>query len=179
MPKCGSTSIHNTLGKVSDAKIIPIVDILNKNKYIFTFVRNPWSRVLSCWNGWIKNKPKSRLFNIEGIDKGMSFKDFVYVIKDISDKDADQHFVSLSYITEYNGKDILNFYGKIENINNDWKILKNKFNLNNIKHLAKTDIGKQIKKYYTDDMIDIINNRYKNDIIKFDYNVEKIIKNNG
>ena len=169
-PKCASSTIRDTIPNDgwSRTKLQKAIDI-SKNKYTFSFTRNPYNRILSCWNGWVKSKKGSRLFLIPGITYGQSFSDFVNVIKDIPDELSDQHFVTLTTCLFIDKIDY-NFFGKVESFNNDWNKMGEEIDIpNNIRKTAVTGVGNKIDEFYTKDLIDIINKRYQKDFENFNY----------
>jgi hypothetical protein len=97
---------------------------LNLNKFIFTFLRNPFSRAVSLYFE-ITNGP-THCFNNK---KRISFDDFIKVL---IEKDYWFSIPMIDYIGEKNLSD-LNFIGRFENFENDIYKLKNKIKIK-IKH---------------------------------------------
>ena len=90
-----------------------------RNKYDsyfkFSFVRDPWNRIVSCYEDKINDKKIKPAYNgqifrsfrqYQGMRVGMSFKEFVEVVAKIPDRISDVHFRSqydlLSTVKEKN-----------------------------------------------------------------------------
>jgi len=135
--------------------------------YKFGFVRNPWDRVVSLY------------FRKEGIrmsDK-MSFEEFVVWIQNSSDTciHASVHKNQLDWFTDENGKVIVDFIGKFENINEDYQIVKNKLGIDKqLPHVNKSTLKKKhYTEYYSFKTKDIIAKKFKVDIEYFGYKFGK------
>lgn len=150
-----------------------------KDYFKFRFVRNPWDRLVSCYHNKIKSDKnfndiafkngiqRSFLRYGDTFQAGMNFEDFVHAICNIPDSEADDHFVSQSFSK---GNLLINFFGKFENLDKDFKYICKKIGLKNIKlsHLMKSD-HENYKKYYTDETREMVRQRYKKDIETFGY----------
>jgi hypothetical protein len=153
----------NWLNSVTD-------DELKNEYFVFIFVRNPFARVVSCWGEGNRST------------QGMKCSpDFDYFIKNELWRDDteefngyhDQHYIPASIYSEYDDGDMfIDWYGKIENIQEDWKTLCEKISkpysvLPNVKsgHTVKHNY----KHYYTDELIEIVAKHYKRDLELFDY----------
>ena len=167
IPKAGSSSIRDTLS-VGKYPLIEKETIEKKSKFKFTFVRNPYTRLLSCWNGWVRKKDNSRLYKIEGIYKGMSFSEFVHIVKDIPNELCDQHFAPMTTILD---NIELDFVGKLENMNQDWKELSNTIPIpKEVLHIENTRTNDRMKSFYNDELFEIVRKRYASDFEMFNYN---------
>jgi chondroitin 4-sulfotransferase 11 len=205
IPKTGCTSIKQYIKKITDNKIISsqwefhkakynnvkFKDI-DKNAFVFTFVRNPYDRILSCYSNKINSKKKDVIKNEykKGINlqfhkfnkinkkvfyKGISFKDFLKSISKIPDWKADDHFRSQIEIMNYKGKINFNFIGKFENFQTDWiKLLKiSNLPKNKLGHKNKSKRKKDWREYYTPELKKLVYKRYKKDFEMFGYDPEK------
>ena len=137
-------------------------DAVKLNCFNFTITRNPYSRIVSCYNF---------LVGAEGFDirhntyKGMSFEEFVKVICDTKDRDSNSHFKSLSEHHKIKGKlNYFNFVGKLENIEKDFKRILEILKVEDMEmyHRNKTN-HKSWEEYYTDELKRMVYNRYKGD----------------
>lgn len=189
--KAMSTSIKAVFGKASGFKIgrrsphklpldyISIKKIIcNKKKYSnyfkFSFVRNPWARLWSCYCQ--KSRQKIPLFyHFLQFDfrKHITWNAFVDKVCVMSDHVADMHVRSQCYTVDVISAD---FIGKQENANDDWKILQTHIkDLPDLPHLQPHNFkhnmdGQEYVRRYTDKQIEMVAQRYKNDIYLFDYN---------
>lgn len=157
-----------------------------KDYFKFAFVRNPWDREISLYNYRIKT--------IE-VFKKMGFKNLTPMQKsffNFNKRFIKQHPTFESAIKNYIGQkdtfhspmhkwthdkdmnQIVDFIGKLENINQDFH---NICFLNGLpqKRLKKTNQTKHdhYSSYYTDETREIVKNLYKKDIELFDYHFEE------
>lgn len=151
----------------------------------FCFVRNPWERIVSCYEDKIrKDKKITNPWFLEGICRGflrygnlfrvgMSFEEFLEVVKDIPDSKADQHFRSqFTFITDKNKNLLVDFMGRFENIDKDFKIISDRIGLGEM-NLVHKNPGpgkkKHYQKYYNERTKKIFRQRYKEDIELLNY----------
>jgi len=176
--KTGGTSIDKSLG-ISVKKHLTakqIIDIVGEKKwkesFKFTFVRNPWDKVVSHY----KYRVKTNQTNLK--EKNISFAEWVKKTygknKDSLYYDNPQMFYQQTdWLKDNNGKIDIDFIGKFENMNNDFKYIQKKIKIfNNLPHLNKT-VPTNYKDFYTEkELIDIINDAFKEDIKLFNYTFE-------
>lgn len=159
-------------------------DALEKyNDYFkFSFVRNPWDRVLSCYRNKIVGvregkfgkqelpvflKYDSRRFSLD-----MSFEEFVEVLMEVPDSTADPHYRSqYTFIEDPQGKDIVDFLGHFENLDHDLEVVSNKLDIPPIilPHTMKSPRERAYRDYYNPKTKELIAERYEKDIQKFGY----------
>ena len=148
------TSIHiNKLMNMNDEKW--------NTYFIFTFIRNPYDRIVSGWNYVNKyNIPFDNFLNIN--NKANSY-DYWHV------------FMTQSrHLIDNNGKINANFIGKFENIENDLKNVLKKIGINNVVHIPYIKNSKKhndYKTYYTKETIDKVNLLMKEDFELLDYEI--------
>jgi GT2 family glycosyltransferase/ubiquinone/menaquinone biosynthesis C-methylase UbiE len=202
-PKCACNSIKESLGtffgvpqdtiedwkkgvlkKHEDSKTrlakIDLSDYNYRNYFKFTFVRNPWDRVLSAYYNKISQKTRHDNHSINELIKyfgkdDISFKEFVEFIKTSGDYECDPHWRSQKFIiTDENGRKIANFIGKFENLEEDFKLLCHMLNITfkKLPHLVKTE-HLHYSLYYDKQIKEDILNRYYEDIKYFNYRFEE------
>ncbi|EIF6438786.1 alpha-2,3-sialyltransferase, partial [Campylobacter jejuni] len=84
-----------------------------------------------------------------------------------------QHFTpQYKFICDENKNILVNFIGKLENINNDFKIVKNELNFD--RNLIHSNSSKHeiFSNYYNEKTYNIIAELYKEDFALFDYDLE-------
>jgi len=154
----------------------------NSKLFKFAFVRNPYSRLVSCYENKIKKTPLNNLefkegvrrhFLSYGITKNTTFKDFVKIVSHIPDKVSDTHFRSqYTLITDEEGRLIPDFIGKFENLNQDYKKVCEIMGIENppkLSHINKTKKKKNYKEYYDKETKKLVQERYKKDFEMFKY----------
>jgi len=188
VPKTGSTSIRTILGhpekphlNIQEAKkkfFKELSQVRNpikryfqtkslthswNNYYKFGFVRNPWDRVVSLY------------LRKEGIQLSgkMSFPEFVHWIQNSSDTciHPSQHKNQIDWFLDENGNIAVDFIGKFENLNEDWGHIAKQLGINTtLPHANKNPTKKKhYTEYYTDELRDIIADKFHKDIEYFGY----------
>ncbi len=187
IPKTAGISLSKTLfgnlgpGHISIKKyqiIYSKEEFLNYFK--FTFVRNPWERVFSAYS-FLKNGGMNEIdekwaaINLKAFD---NFEEFIKIGLFKRNIRRHLHFKPQYkfLLTPYNKKILVDFIGFFENIENDFKYIKNKLSMDAdvyLKHENKSGNRKHnYKDYYTNEMKDIVAHIYKKDIEIFGYNFD-------
>ncbi|MDF9801090.1 hypothetical protein OKW21_006353 [Catalinimonas alkaloidigena] len=183
---------RNANGRKYLAKQRILVNELNEvesSYWKFAFVRDPWDRLASCFSEKINKKdangkPVTSKNHIDGVSrayikkygkrvyKDMPFHEFVDLVCDLPDKEADEHFISQNkFLTNEEGKVVVDYVGKLENLEYDFNYIKQKCKFPDhihMPHLLKSSKG-MYDKYYDDALRVKVRERYKNDIEMFDY----------
>ena len=164
-------------------------DIMKDQNFLkFTFIRNPYDRILSAYldkivggelrGNFLKTKSdsenknkvgklKTNILNVLGFSEKVSFEQFVEVITQIEDKRKNIHWKPMSFILDYPHTKF-DFIGKIENFDQDFKTLQDLLNIDltnyYIKHdRHKTNAAKAIEHYYTPALKKKIAEHYSDD----------------
>jgi hypothetical protein len=183
IPKCAGISVcktlfgnlgggHNSLEQYT--YIFPPKELLGYFK--FTFVRNPWDRLVSAYHflqkGGISNEDRS--FYEKNLAKYKDFDDFVLNWVNKENIMLGPHFWPQTYyIKDKRNKVKVDFIGKFETIDEDFKFVCEKLGVPSIS-LAKTNksVRKNYQEYYTDETAGIVANVYKQDIKELGYTFE-------
>lgn len=139
--------IHGTLMYYKTSPFINKIINMTKEKwnsyFIFTFVRNPYDRIVSGWN--YINK-----FNIP-------FKNYINLNTYTNSYNYWHVFMSQTrHIIGDNGKIRINYLGKFENLENDLKTILNMIGIKDIIHTPfykNKKPHKNFESYYDDDII--------------------------
>ena len=157
---------------------------INDDWIKFSFVRNPWARLVSTYmNKASADSDSSKMtrgdyqrFLDAGIpiDKHMTFEEFCEIVCGIPDSRTEKHLRSQCSVLMHNGTAIVSYIGKVENMEDDWKNLMELAGLNaRILHMNETR-HEHYSSYFTDSyLINLVGDRYANDIKYFDYDFEK------
>lgn len=142
--------------------------------YTFTFVRNPWSRILSDYF-WMQRELKV-------VD---SFKNFILQKNNfnipelkyphINSCGRGDHLIPQSdFILNSEGEQMVNFIGKFESIQTDYNIVCHKIGIatRELPHKNKTK-HKHYTEYYDDETKQIVAEKYAKDIELFGYKFGK------
>lgn len=106
------------------------VQRMGSDYYRFSFVRNPLTRLYSCYRDKVVNAQQRRdrcTLSPYRIHFGMSFEDFIERVAEIPDKYSDQHFRSQSALLVHRGELLVDYWGKLERFAEDWEVLSARF----------------------------------------------------
>ena len=144
--------------------------------FVFSFTRNPYSRLASCYfNKIILRHRVPRLYRYQGFSKDMGFAEFVEKAAAIDDDAIDIHACSQTHILGLDRGIEPSFTGRIENMKQDWQRLNTllgdngKPQLGKLKKLNRTaDKRPPDSEMYSDPgLIRLVQTRYKDDFDNF------------
>ena len=142
--------------------------------YRFSFVRNPLTRLYSCYRDKVVNAQQRRgrcTLSPYGVHFGMSFEDFIERVAEIPDKSSDQHFRSQSALLLYNNELLVDYWGKLERFAEDWEVLSDRFGLD-VPQREKRVSGVVVPMHelpLTRHGLERVMNRFEQDLDLFDY----------
>jgi hypothetical protein len=149
--------------KVDELKAKLPANIFNQY-FKFGIVRNPFDRQVSTYHFIQQNKEH---FQNELVKK-MSFEDYVVwrVEKGMN--------YQKDFLFDSQGNQLVDFVGRIENINQDFQYICDKIGVKNeLKHVNKS-IHKDYRKMYTGSTFELINKAYAEEIELFGYDFDGI-----
>jgi hypothetical protein len=179
IPKCAGISVckslfgnlgggHNTLEQYT--YIFSPKELSSYFK--FTFVRNPWDRLVSAYHflqkGGISNEDK-HFFDVH-LAKYKDFDDFVINWINKENIMRGLHFrPQWSFIYDKRQKITVDFIGKFEDIDKDFNFVCQKLGVDII--IEKTNVTERrpYQKYYSEETKEIVRNVYQRDIEEFGY----------
>jgi hypothetical protein len=183
--KCAGISICMTLfGNLGGAHLrIPHYQLIFsqhefEDYFKFTFVRNPWDRLLSAFL-FLKKGGANKL-DRQWVEANLGgYPDFhSFVINWVNRKSVNtwKHFVpQYKFVCEPgNQTPKVDFIGRFECINEDFaEVQKRLGNHSNLQHLNRTEGGKKdYREYYTDETRTIVEDVYQEDIRIFGYDFD-------
>lgn len=145
--------------------------------FSFAFVRNPYARLVSefhhCKYGYSRFIRKAEFETFSDFVMILQ-KNFDYILKN----EQKNHYLVSHYLPQYkfthNYKDLLivDFIGKLENIQEDWNVVCKKLMIENeITHSKKyaSPFEYKYEEYYTPELKEIVYQLYEKDFIYFKY----------
>jgi hypothetical protein len=187
IPKSGNSSIRRAIDGAAERRMSQAqIAALGDDWTSFSFVRNPWSRLLSLYKQKASEEGTSTRmvdgvyggFVDQGIPvrPGMNFEEFCDVVCEFPDYRTDKHLQSQAYTLIRNGQPIVPFIGKLESMNEDWKALMEKVGLDyELPHSNRTQKTNDhySRHYTTEALIQKVADRYSTDIEYFGYEFER------
>ncbi len=160
-------------------------DRLYPGIYAFSFVRNPWDRLLSCYrdkiggevdgftNFTVRPGVADCLAGFDAFFANMSFEEFVKAVASIPDCAADGHFRSQStFLMTEPGRVGVDFVGRYENLQSDFRYVSQKIGLPAGVGLPRLQAARNTANYvdyYTLETRIIVSDRFREDIETFAY----------
>lgn len=182
IPKTGGISLKKSLFgyssplphlSVRDYKVI-FGQTTYKNYFKFSFVRNPWDKILSAYIYLKMGRCTTRDKEWADMNLG-SYKDFESFVKSwVNPKNIHTyvHFVpQYRFICDRNLVPEVDFVGHFENFEKDFKDIQEILGLHSqLQHLNKSNRARNYQDYYTQETREIIAHVYRRDIEIFGYN---------
>jgi hypothetical protein len=181
VPKVASTSIRRSFGDGRERRTYPA---LLRRRYqdhlIFSFVRNPWSRLVSTYRNKILGEKITNAYYRDGVHRGflkwrfpfyvgMPFEEFADFICTLPDDRVEKHLKSQSHFLVHRGILVPSFIGRFETLSRDWAELCRILgaNMDLVCH-NRTD-GAPYPTYYTTRLVNLVGDRYHEDVVRFAY----------
>ncbi len=161
-----------------------VLPIRSKDWFTFTFVRNPFARLVSCYESkYHEDITRNRDaihrgyldydYYLDGyIKEDKGFENFVKQIVLIPHPMADYHFCSQYYrFIDKDGQPKVDFIGKVESLKEDYEPIRQKYGFDSLMHYNKVDYG-DWRDYYTTKLAKMVYKKYKKDVQYFGYEKE-------
>ncbi|MGB1249199.1 MAG: sulfotransferase family 2 domain-containing protein [Candidatus Promineifilaceae bacterium] len=194
-PKTASTSILLTIGVARGLTDVQPREIrgrfaahikrgslqqVNANYFKFSFVRNPYSRLVSCYeNKFVEVREYGRdrfLYAHPPFEMsvGDTFEQFIRRIAEIPDELADRHFKSQTAFLYWKGLCLVDFIGRFETLTTDWSALAKRTYLpqqlcNLPREFPRRKMPANYQDYYTPELAALVFQRYRADFERFGY----------
>tara|TARA_B100001964_G_scaffold87320_1_gene98270 strand:+ start:4855 stop:5544 length:690 start_codon:yes stop_codon:yes gene_type:complete len=178
IPKTAGTSISMALLGIDVPSHLTIHDykilfggVKIKNFFKFTFVRNPWDKILSSYI-FLKSMPVDKFPACKIV---RNYSDFNIFVKSWINEDnifLNHHFwPQYHFICGRNLKPNVDFIGYFENLYEDYDYVRHKLNMGGeLAHLNKSiKTSNDYHDYYDSETKEIIRNVYEKDIELFGY----------
>lgn len=151
----------------------------SKRYHVFTYVRNPFSRLVSSYVNKFEDFEKIRMVGFEYssylggyLDMSDSFESFVEKVCEIPDRLSDRHFMGQYYLIYNLSPREPDQIFRLEDINHSFPELVDQYGFSEVPHFNRTG-GYEYEKYYTSvDLVDMVYKRYQRDVDEFGYRPE-------
>jgi hypothetical protein len=153
--------------------------------YTFAFVRNPWSRLVSCYLDKIDSKEISGDLNPKGAAAVMlkagaesshaGFDEFVRAVYATPDEESNRHFRSQhTFVTDRRGHLLPQNIFRFENLATEFNSLADRLGLPETAKLPHRNPSRKTpyQDYYTEELRELVAERYRRDIELFGYEFE-------
>jgi len=193
IPKTAGTSFGRTIFENRDPSVSHTDALyykvfepkLFREYFKFTFVRNPWDRVLSNFNYFRRTDKIERVPQLKETKFLTQYNDFESFVMDLCNPKIREHLLSMyhfrkqnEFIYDYKMNLLIDYLGYFETFNDDSDNILLKLNRSELKipHLNSSKKEKDYKDVYTDKTRDIVSKLYPEDIELFGYNFDGISK---
>lgn len=144
----------------------------HQNFFTFSFVRNPFDRLVSGYRNKILSRPGRVEFGT--IATNITFAEFVTEVVKRPDCLINGHFQSQYAKLYQHGKLLVDFLGRFENLAEDWLTIANRFEFDTqLPHRMistnKMGVRKDYRAYYTEELVHLVYIRFRADVEAFGY----------
>ncbi|KZY34945.1 hypothetical protein A3754_08290 [Alcanivorax sp. HI0083] len=147
--------------------------------HVFTYVRNPFSRLVSSYINKFEDFEKIRMVGFEYADylggyleMSDSFEAFVEKVCNIPDRLSDRHFMGQYYLIHSLSPRLPDQIEKLEEIERSFPALSEHYGFGDVPHFNRTG-GYNYEDYYSSaEMVEMVYRRYRRDVEEFGYQAE-------
>lgn len=182
-PKCASQSIVEAYLATKPRRMRfsskSFVERKCTQHFILGMIRNPFSRLVSCWMDKCVNKPGHRTWQLYGMAGGMTFEAFARAACEVPHAEADKHWRSMSFdmFTDA-GEAIPDEFVRIENLDAEWEAATKRLyaatriQLPALPHNHASG-HKPYREYYTPALVELVGDYYHDDLVNFNYSFDE------
>jgi len=138
-----------------------------RSRFAFSFVRNPWARVLSCYAKMREWAPTFEEF-VRRVTMGPIDSLSRYNTRGMSNLNP-----QLAWLRDDHGRIFTDFIGRFERLDEDWKVACKTAGINPVPPLSRCNQRRGLKKpwreYYTKETIRLVASFYAEEIEMFRY----------
>ena len=159
---------------------------LRSTHFSFSFVRNPFDRLVAAYNNKILEIADVPLpMKGMGLRHGMAFDDFIHGVCGADPEIMDNHVRPQSDMLLFEGKMVPKYVGRMEHMVGHWRRLRRRMKLEglptlgelpskNVRRDGRSDIRTH---FHSTNLIDTVLERYENDFLAFykDYSVDDLL----
>lgn len=188
VPKSGNTSIARAIPEGDKARICSRRLVRDYADWTtFSFVRNPYARLVSTYCQKIHPAPVTHGNIVDGVHRGfldlglpmsagMSFEEFVEIACDFDDEATEKHLKSQTHHLFRHGRRLPDYVGRLETVNRDWARLITPLGLNNqLPHLNRSR-HRHWSEFYRDTALrQRVADRYRSDFENFGYDLDRCV----
>jgi len=141
-----------------------------KDYFKFTFVRNPYDRLVSCYENLPqKHKELHKYYLFGYLERDKGFSNFCKKVCRIPFCLADMHFESQYYLlSDKQGNCRADYIGKYENLAEEYEWIREKYGLAPLRHLNPSGKGNWMD-YYTRKTAQLVYKKYRKDFETLGY----------
>ncbi|MDA5095652.1 sulfotransferase family 2 domain-containing protein [Aliiroseovarius sp. KMU-50] len=152
---------HSTLRNVEG----PVTPDQMRDYFVFMLVRNPWDRMVSYYH-WLREQS----FDHPAVTlaKSSAFADFLRAPATQASFRATPY---ASYVTDGKGRELADLFVRLEHVDEDLPALETHlgFSLRPLPHENRSDREVDYRRFYTDELAEIVANCCREDIRRFGY----------
>ncbi|GJM42819.1 MAG: hypothetical protein DHS20C20_31010 [Ardenticatenaceae bacterium] len=139
--------------------------------FTFSFVRNPFDRLVSGYRNKIYSSEKEAYGDIS---TNITFSEFVTEVVKRPDCLINNHFQSQNCKLYKDGELLVDYLGRFENLAKDWLSIAERFNFtpqlpHKMKSSGKRGAYRDYRDYYTERLVHLVYNRFQTDVEMFGY----------
>ncbi len=181
VPKSANTSIRLSIPGGRPAKVDPArLEDRYAGHLSFSFVRNPWARLVSIYVEKLRPDARSDHQFSRGVHRGflrvglrmradMPFAEFAEAACSLSDDETEKHLKSQSSFLVRDGRLLPRFLGKVETIVEDWRRLGRRAGFEaRLPHHNRTKHA-PFASFYDGALLKLVGDRYREDVERFGY----------